>query len=931
MKTKLKSAIKLLRRGTEYQSYFFKKLRRLDLFFDLKKEDFFSYKYNSSPIPSKENQNLFTIPYWPALTYLEKVSEEAAKLQNEKYAKALMDILRDVTMPEGNPENRSDNYRTWHIFAKIMGNLPNSIIKREDIDLIEYWLDSQFGNSLVGHEIARNLLPKFLKSGVSDDLKKAERIVEIATRPKDKGKTLMGVYELAELFKKNAEFLGRQCCAEIISILKDRLEDDNILSEKDDKYGYIWRSAIEEHKQNTSEHEPRYILISGLRDVLLAYSQAKNNKKILNELWRSSRFMIRRIVIFIRNQRFNKKTCGKFLRDNMPDVFLESNYYHETFELIRARFPQFSKKTQDEIIEVIDNLTREWREDIPQEEKDELNMSIRRRWFYAVKLSGYKLPGGLENKYSLSEYKLKHPEFLSYHSVLSYKPEQLFSVADLMKNPSVEAIVAFLNEFKGKNRFNEIGYEEAGQVLKQAVKANQLMFEKDLQEFKKAKPVYQYYVLEAFEEIWNSKNAVGWPRVLEFFKVVLGSKELWKKEDEKRTIGFYFRKDWIPSLAARFIQAGVYKDDWAMPDECLKDARTILEDLLTKVEPTAKGNESDALTEAINSTKGHVIEAYIDLSLRKCRILTKYPEDKGVKQRREFWEEIKHVFDQELEKSKNANFEFSALAGRYLPNLYYLSEEWTKNNINCIFPKDKRYERNWRCAMAGYSYVNTVYTVIYNLLKENGHLKRVLDTSFDNHMIRERIIDNIAISYVRGQETLKGEGSLFAEILRRWESQDVCDVVGLFWAHREAGLKDDEVQKIRNFWQYCFDKIQGKESSCQDILSDLNLLAVFLSEIDFQAKQWLMQSAPYVDHHHHSYFFLESLDRLADTNPKDVAEIYVGMVNHDVVPRYKEENIYSIVKKIYKAGEKTLANQICDSYKRRGDDFLSDLYDKYNK
>ena len=34
--------------------------------------------------------------------------------------------------------------------------------------------------------------------------------------------------------------------------------------------------------------------------------------------------------------------------------------------------------------------------------------------------------------------------------------------------------------------------------------------------------------------------------------------------------------------------------------------------------------------------------------------------------------------------------------------------------------------------------------------------------------------------------------------------------------------------------------------------------------------------------------------------------------------------------KIYKANEKSLANQICDGYSREGHDFLKGLYEEYN-
>lgn len=929
---KQKAAFDLLKEGPEYQGYFFNRVDDIELLMLLKQEGFFNSKNNPAPIESIERKGSFTIAFWSALTYLEKISKSSASQGDKKYAEALMSILREVTMPEKDPNKRADNYRTWYIFSKIMTNLPTDVIKLEDVDLIEHWLDSKFDNGLVGHEIGRNLLPKLL-NGRGDDLKKAVRIVEIITKPKDQKPTLMDFDELDELFGKNALALGQQCGSEIIPILQKRLESELIISQKDDAYSYIWRSAVEDHEQNTSRHEPRQALINGLRDALVAYAQTQDATNVLKNLWRSSSLVVRRIVLFTLNKHFDRYVdlCQELIKGNMPDVFLESNYHHELYGLITSHFPAFSTETQDAVIKVLDNLKREWRKDISEQEQAELNMHMRRRWFYPVKQSGYPISKDFETKYDLDKYKPEHQDFLSYHGPVTWGTEQLFSVGDLMAKGSVKDIVVFLNDFKGKNRFNEIGYEEAGQVLKQTIKANQQFFENDLKELLNSRFVYQYYALQAFEELWNEKKPIDWQKAIQFLKEIVDSDKLWEKETEERTIGFYFRKDWIPSLIARLIQVGVKDDEWPMPDTYLPEARKILEKLLEKIEPSAKGTDSDALSEAINSPKGHAIEAYFNYALRECRILSAKHENQGGAERRAFWDGIKSTFTKELDKAKNTNFEFSALAGSYLPNLYYLSKEWVETNINKIFPVNPECEKNWRCAVSGYSYVNTVYTIIYRLLKDNGHLRRVLDSSFDKSNIRERIIENIAISYLRGEEDLQGENSLMAHILEGWQSQDISSVIDLFWSHREVDFKSGEDKRILAFWEYCYSKIKGNGDANREILSDLNLLAVFLKQIDSKTKDWLIQSAPYVEERHHSYFFLESLDRLADASPKEVGEVYVALLNANALPLYEEGNIKSIVEKIYKAKEKSLANQICDRYTRSGAEFLKDLYEKYNR
>lgn len=928
---KVPAVLDVIEKDVYLKDYFFKKVSSLKWFSFLM--PLLRHEFNPAPIQTDDKKGLFTIPFWSALIYLEKVSKLSAKPENKKYAEALIGILREVTMPEGDLSKRVDNYRTWYIFSKIMANLPMDVIKSEDINLIEYWLDSKFDSGLVGREIGQSLLPKLLEKGNKDDIQKAVWVIDIIVRSKEQGKGVMDAHDLEELFKKNAVKLGEQCGKEIVKILQLRLESEQIVPEKDDAYSYIWRPAIEEHEQNTGREDSREALISGLRDVLVVYAQANDASAILLELFKSSRWIIKRIVLHVLNVQFQKysELGQKLIMENLADLFSKSNYHHEFFGLLRNRFRNFTKENQQKIIEAISDLTHQWPDNVPVEERDGLNKGIRLRWFFAIHGSGHSLPQSVIKQYGLDSAKMDHPEFLSYHGPVTWGTEQLFSVGDLMAKGSVKIIVDFLNDFKSKNRFNEIGYEEAGQVLKQAIKANQQFFENDLNEFLRSRYVYQYYVLQALEEIWKGKKPVDWQKTFVFIEQMVDSRDLWEKEVEERTIGFYFKKDWIPSLIARLIESGVKDDEWPMPDAYLPEARRILEKLLDKIDPSAKGTDADALTDAINSSKGHAIEAYINYALRECRILSAKHKNQGVEERKKFWGEIKPIFDKELSKAKNANFEFSALSGRYLPNLYYLSKEWVESNINKIFPVESEYEKNWRCAVSGYSYVNTVYTIIYRLLKDNSHLKRVLDSTFENSHIRERIIENIAVSYLRGEENLQGENSLMAYILGKWQLPDISDVIDLFWSHREVDFKNGEDQRILAFWEYCYNRIKGNEDSHQNISSDLNLLAVFLKQIDAKSKEWLIQSAPYVEHRHHAYFFLESLNRLADTNPKEVGEVYMAMLDGNALPLYEESNIQSIVEKLYKAKEKSLANQICDRYTRAGPEFLKDLYEKYNR
>ena len=152
--------------GKEYQNYFFSKAKDLKWFRPLKDLGYFQPSQNPPPQESDE-KGLYSIPVWPALLYLGKLSPELAKPENRSYAEEIMQIIREVSRPPSG--NKADNYRTWAAFARILSNIPVDLIQYADLDLVGDWVKSKFGASLLGRELGQHLVPRFLQSSDSAD------------------------------------------------------------------------------------------------------------------------------------------------------------------------------------------------------------------------------------------------------------------------------------------------------------------------------------------------------------------------------------------------------------------------------------------------------------------------------------------------------------------------------------------------------------------------------------------------------------------------------------------------------------------------------------------------------------------------------------------------------------------------------------------
>ena len=923
----VKTAISACRKGDEYGNYFFKKLtspKWLPFFYV-----YGFFKANPEPFESdpQRQKGYYTIPFWPVLRYLEKISIS----DDLAIHKRLINIIFQVTRPLP-PLKKADNYHTWHYFSKILGNLPVDVIDLTHIDLIRDWLEGRFDTSLVGSEIGKSLLPKLLKSEKPEDLGKAIKIVEIITElrwlpsgntggsediePRLKIKS----FWMRDIFNKNSVLLGERCGQEVISILKKRLTEILDKQKKERDFAYIWRPAIEPSEQNVGTDQPAHVLIDVLRDVLVSFVSSQNAPAEVMTLLESDDPIQKRIAVHLIDILYGKYQA--ILWKYLSYEWFERFQRHEVYLLLRNHFEEFSAEQKNGVFELIGHLTRDWKE---PKDKARLDMLVRSEWLSAIVGKGYDRADALYEEYTMTlGHKPEHPEYLSFMST-SLGHERTISVEEIFAKGNVKDIIVFLNQYQGKTKWGEPADEGLGETLKSAVRTKQDFFESNLLEFINCKPVYQYYLISALEGIWNEKKAINWLKALEFCEAILKQTDFWDRTEPEKTR--HFKKAWIPSAIAGLIQKGVGNDDWAFDSELLPQAGRILEEILEKEQPSAKGDREDALTEAINTTKGRVLGAFFSYALRQCRVL-----EKEGKEKTDFWEgSLKPVFDKELELTKNGNYEFSAIAGEYLPNLYYLSKDWVEQNISSLFPnKDAARFKNWRCAMDGYAYVGTIYTVIYDLLKYNGDLQKVIREVIDHKRIRERVIDNVCVTYLRGQEPLDGTDSLFREILEAWREEDIADVIGLFWQHRDADLQKEHKDRIFDFWRHCHERIvKDGEQKNQEILSDLNLLAVFLEDINDDAKKWLLQSASYVEKRWHSTFLLEYLNGLVDENPQAVGEIMMAMLKQ-ATPNYQEEHIVSIVETLFKKGYKGLANDICDRYGRAGHEFLRLIYDKWN-
>ncbi len=964
-----------------YENYFFNKVSDIKWFYPLKEKGYFSPGKAPCPKPA-DKEGYWTIPHWNVLDYLERVSQQIAQPENEKYADELLEIIKNVTKYHIEHNKCLDNYRTWRYFVKILCNLPTDKINDEILDLTPVWLDSKFDNILPVSEIIEKLLPKLLNSNNSNDWRKAEKIVNIVTqikwvpkyteqykkeirekykhifdKPEEKRtdeekleyepKTIVDTHWLIKSFinKKIASKIGEKCSENVIFNLADKLKS---IFEKEQPSGivdlsYIWFSSLfaTPHIYNSEQ-----VLTLILRDVLVAKSEKNKDVtlKIIEKFLSEYQYpLFLRLTLFIIGtywDNYKEILWGLVVKDEIAiHIFNDPHYEAEVYTILQRYGNQFSLEEREKIKNIIETKVPD--KPHPEEKyKEYYSAYQKQKWYSALKDDKYFKP--LYEKYKSITKEEDELNFKEQEVRVGPGPSPL-NKETILKMCNKE-LAEYLRTFKTVNFWKGPTIGGLSDILKSSVQEKPEKFIDDLNPFLKTGYLYVYDILWGIRDAWEKKKIIDWGKLFNFTKEYITPKDFW--DDKYKIEGDDWKANhlWVVGMIGELIIQGTEDDDWAFSEEHFTKAQEILfqilDNLLADKEKILSEQPitGDFVGHALNSSFGKITEALFILALRIKRF-----EEKSKTKQRVSWEvNIKKKYEELL---NNEIIESYVWLGRHLLDFYYhLDKKWTKDKIR-TFTIEK--EQLWEAFMDGYLSNGRIDNELYILMKP--HYEKAIDYQFKGKYSLDQLVQHICIGYLRGIEDIDDNKSLFRKLLGRWDTSQIKEMIGFFWMQRreqeqEQSIEDEERTKIENkiidFWRWVHEnkyKEKQKKLNNEDkkILSELCNLTVFLPEINSENFDWLKISALYVDVSFHSSFFIEYLNELKDKKQSInfVGKVYLEMLKN-TTPDFREENIHSIVKYLYdsKVNEQIEeAENICEIYVSREYEFLRQLYEEYNK
>lgn len=908
---KRKWFLQRMTQGDEHAKWGFELLLKrpdfADFFDHLNEVELFKPKCNPAPVPA--DPGYVRIPYWPALDYLRACAKQAGERSDTELARKIMIVVGAVSRAREADGSVRDNYHTYRVFAEILGLLPTSAITTEDLGLIPGWLESKFDRGMVGHALDTGALRNCLASASPGDWNKACLILRYCTairwvnerelgENRRKPVTVVDDYWLKELIEHHASSLGAKAGRVASEIFLERIRE--VFQEGGrDRAAWLWRPAIENHPQNRSWNGLENRFIEGLRDVLLSWVDhyIDTARPFIEVLLREQVEIVRRIAIFIVGQRW--ALLRNLYASTLGPRLFDAGHVHELYYLLRAHFDEFTEPEKAATIEAIRSLPRPSRGEDP----DRLLKRIQRDWLSAVTGKGYQPAeswfGELMSDQTLGA-PSEHPDFHSYMESWSGPGLTPYRVQELLAFAENGTLIDRLNAFQQTDSWRGQTTRALADTLEEAVSLNPGMFQSITSTFLHAKRPFQYAIINGFKRAWEASPekyaTLDWERtwnsLVDFFEQLIGTPAFWTEkavEDRDLTPN----RDWIPPVIAEFLRVGTRSDDRAYSPNLLPRTWSLIGILLEHAEAVDEPRD-DAMTQAINSSKGKVIEALFSHVLRTCRL-----SDRASGGHADTWVPMKPVFDQEVAKCKNANYEFSTLAANYIANIDYIDHNWLRDNLKGLFPFD--FLNNFHCALEGLAYAPATRSV-YSLLAEGRILDFGLRQEAKGRHARKKIVERIALAFLWEDEEL--DGPRFSYLFEAGRIDDLEQATTFFWSASNQDLSDSQVERILSFWERCVAWTLQAAKPPEELLSKLGRLSRYIKAVGEREQPWLLAVAPYVHIGYDADYFIEELERLVDISPENVNAV-LGKLLETCIPTFDYgDKLKSLLRKLAAQGKR---------------------------
>ena len=821
--------------------FFFMNLHNANWFDLLKKHNYFC-------LPKKDESGLLNIHFFPQIHYLKNISEtnpdKVIKILQELSNSGKIILFRGIAlcileMPIDNVKNvisiietmvKTQDITLYSILKKLIFKL----IEVNDYEYVLRIIKALFNSKnspppklyggIHGFDIYRYLLSEY------------RDIFEVILLNGEKEFKL-------DLLKILFICLGEQIKKKIIENIKIGDDINNRTTEITDEilkasdHSEIWRESIETFPDTYKSDDIENRLIDEIRDYLLSLSE--NDKEIFYRSFQLlSNFkwnIFKRLQLFLVNKKFD------ILKDQISlilegDLFKEKFLWPELYFLLKNNFKTFSDDQQQVYFSWIkENLLDFQNEEISKRDLLRLIEPV----YEFLPLDFKRSNKELVNESKSFELIYKHPpNIFRYHGPIRFF-DPITEFKEDLAGKDIDELIYFMNNWEptGMRVFespNNLGYAISKFILE-----NPSEYIKLLERFMDIKTFYFSHIIEGFGRAIHEKKIFDIEfllfQLVEIVNFILAQSEL----EESLKIRIFSEIEETLNNIAKY-------EDFKVNEKALEIIIQITK-LLIKVEnpyyikyEEAENFHQESVIYYFSQFKGKSIETLIILNR------------KYIKEGHEPYllQDIKEIFVSILINPVIEKELFCSMFGFSLYNLFHFDNEWTKAQIEHIFPTGSDNRSKWNAAWEGYiiSHKQRVNEAAFKILKEQ-YIQAINKVQSPNISLRakEALSTHLFLLYLHGYISLK-QGSLLYFYFKQSDigtrTRAMWDYYKNIYPHAKT-LNDSRLQKYFELWDFRIEQnirmLESRKITIKDVFNELKWYTRLFSEVEDLSEEHLLR------------------------------------------------------------------------------------------
>jgi|WetSurMetagenome_2_1015567.scaffolds.fasta_scaffold16132_4 hypothetical protein len=923
-------------------------------YFKLKQAAPLLFAAHSEPRPQVDKSSgTAAVPFWNVLPFLLGLSRLTAERDDEELVGELLACIREVSERSMRLGPDSGNHHTWSFFVQILTNLPPRHMSNEMLSYVRYWMAAKYGGQWVGLEVAKKLLPKFLR-GEASQLPKAQSLFDSLTEfvwvavPQDKrdlhrgkeriAKTLIEPYFFTHEFvhKGLAKEVGAKCEPQVVLRATKQLMD--ILDDGRDGYRHVddvssvWLPDVASGP-STGDDDPEELYTYLLRELLagLASTRPGDCRGPLEELMGERyhypifrRLAFHTIDLQWRDLRvcFDSKLDHEHLREwlTLPSCRLE------LLRLLGRHATDLDDTQKQVVAAAVEEGLGPTKNGKPY--PVEMEAEWKRGILYGLKEDAFF--GLLYEKYrAITENDAEPPppfriQIRRGPGSSPCSPQELQS----MDGPS---LATYLASFTPGDPWNGPTLDGLCDSLKKAVAEDPTGFTPKLPSLIETRLSFAVHIVWGYRDAWKAQKSLDWQRVLDFLSKYTKPEEFWAGGRASANDDRHSDPREVVGMAADLIEGGATQDEHAFNPDVLPMVVELLAGWFSRTKARSPTTATDPLTAAYNTNRGALLRAMVIVALRTGRLL----RDKVITGAAAWPIEFSGPFDIGFKQNDPDAY---VLFGYYLYNFHFLDWEWATDRLKTIECLES--DPPWLSFIYGFLFRGEFNREVHKAMLPS--LRRALREPKLDAESRRRLGACVCSGFLRGLDII-GKGGLVDEVLSGWSSEQIRYIVAFLWGSQDyflgrpegnaPALEQAEQLRIRSLISQLWDaicdrlipRLNGTPTEAdRSIASASASLCVFLRCLDTASAERLTTLARFTLPGMDATNLVDAMNELRRRgNPKVVAgsigRAFKALVDA-VAPTYNLDHVKDITQYLLDSGNvaRPIGKQIRDRYVRMG-------------